>query len=278
MNTALLIDTSREVPSKLFGTFNIYPLGYIVEDSKGNKLEERTKIQEIQTSKLLSVLQKDKKARLLAPSIKDFVELYTYLSEEYKSLISVHSSLSTPAVFENAIVAKKIVSDIDIDIIDTQTLGTSSGIFIEELARKIPDAENINEIRKEAIRLEKKITSYILTRNEQLNTLGVGKTKKFSGITSSLKPYILYNFSYGKWSEEGKNRAPKLLIEEIEERIKKIKDFKEIKYIYFSANGAFSKDLKQILKVFKNSNPEKITPSLVSYFLLGKESFNFSYF
>jgi fatty acid-binding protein DegV len=278
MNTAIVIDTSREVPSKLYEIFNIYPLGYVIEDSKGNKYEERTKIQEIQTSKLLSVIKKDKKSKLLAPSIKDYVELYTYLAEEYKSLISIHSSLSTPAVFENAIVAKKIVSDVNIDIIDTQTLGTSSGIFIEELAKKIPESENINEIRKEAIRLDKKITSYILTRSDQLSNLRVGKIKKTSSLISSLKPYIFYQFSYGKWSEEGKNRSSKILVEEIKERVNEIKNIKEIKNFYYSSDREFSKGINPILKVFKNDNFEKITPSLVSYFLLGKESFNFSYF
>ena len=278
MNTALVIDTSREVPSKLFGNLNIYPLGYIVEDSKGNMYEERTKIQEIQTSKLLSVIEKDKKARLLAPSIKDFVELYTYLAEEYTSLISVHSSLSTPAVLENAIVAKKIVSDIDIDIIDTHTLGTSSGIFIEELAKKIPVAENINEIRKEAIRLDKKIISHILTRSAQLSNLDSGKSITPSGTTPPLKSYIYYQYSFGKWSEEGKNRASKLLTEEIKESIKNIKNFKEIKSLYYSASGEFSRNLDQILKAFRNINNVKITSSLVSYFLLGRNSFNFSYF
>ncbi len=278
MNTAIVIDTSREVPSKLYEVLNIYPLGYVIEDSKGNKYEERIKIQELQTSKLLSVIKKDEKSKLLSPSIKDYVELYTYLAEEYKSLISIHSSLSTPAVFENALVAKKIVSDVDIDIIDTQTLGTSSGIFIEKLARKIPDAENINEIRKEAIRLDKKITSYVLTRSEQLSNLGVGKTIKTSAITSSLKPYIFYQFSYGKWSEEGNNRSAKILIDEIRERVDKIKNIKHIKNVYFSSNGEFSKELNKILKVFKKDKFEKITSSLVSCFLLGKESFNFSYF
>jgi len=278
MNTALVIDTSREVPTKLYEIYNIYPLGYIVEDSSGNKFEERTKIQEVQTSKLLSAIKKDKKTKLLAPSIKDFVELYTYLAEEYKSLISIHSSLSTPAVIENAIVAKKFVSDINIDIIDTPTLATSSGIFIEELAKKIPDAENINDIRKEAIRLDKKITSYLLTKNEQFRNMCIGNTKKLSSVTSTFKPYYFYQFNHGKWNEEGKNRATKPLIEEIKKRVKEIKNLKEITQIYFSTSRDFSRELKKILKIFSNKNVVEITPSLVSYHLIGKNSFNISYF
>ncbi|MFW9852206.1 MAG: DegV family protein [Candidatus Thorarchaeota archaeon] len=278
MNTAVVIDTSREVTPILYKIYNIYPVGYIVEDSKGKKLEERTKIQEVQTSKLLSIVQKDKKTKLLAPSIKDFVELYTYLAEEYKSLISIHSSLSTPAVIENAILAKKFISDITIDIIDTQTLGSSSGIFIEELAKKIPNAENINEIRKEAIRLDKKISSYILTKNTQLRNMIVGNTKKFYNIPSTFKSYYFYQFNYGKWSEEGRNRISQPLIEEIKERVKEIKNLSEIRQINYSTSSDFSRDLKYILKTFKNKKIEETTPSLVSYHLLGKNRFDISYF
>lgn len=277
MNTAIVIDTSREVPDKWYSLYNIYPLGYVIEDSTGQKHVERTQIQSVRTPELVELICQDRKSNLLAPSIKDFVELYTYLSENYDSIISLHSSNITPAVFENAIVAKKLVSEIDIDIIDSHTFGASSGLFVEELAKFIMEAKNINEIRKEAISLNKHISSIILSKNDQLNTIGLRKASWHTAFTSSFRPYVLYQELSGRWETIKRGRNIKSFVNEIIKRVEIVNQAKEIKTVYITHHGTLSKNVRKIERVVSNSSIVETNPSLITHYLLGENYIDFAF-
>ncbi len=277
MNTAIVIDTSREVPDKWYSLYNIYPLGYVIEDSTGQKHVERTQIQSVRTPELVELVCQDRKSNLLAPSIKDFVELYTYLSENYDSIISLHSSNITPAVFENAIVAKKLVSEIDIDVIDSHTFGASSGLFVEELAKFIMEAKNINEIRKEAISLNKHISSIILSKNDQLNTIGLRKGSWHTAFTSSFRPYVLYQELNGRWETIKRGRNINSFVNEIIKRVEIVNQAKEIKTVYITHHGTLSKNVKKIERVISNSNVVETNPSLITHYLLGENYIDFAF-
>ena len=277
MNTAIVIDTSREIPSQWYELYNIFPLGYVVQDSSGQKHSERVQIQSIRTPELIEILCKDKKSQLLSPSIKEFVELYTYLAENFDSIVSLHSSLVTPAIFENAIIAKKLVSEIEIDIIDTHTFGASSGLFVEELAKLLPEAKKISEIRKEALNLNKHISSIVLSKNDQLNTIGLRKGGWYSSITSSLRPYVLYQEVHGNWNTIKRGRNVGSLNDEILKRIEIVNKAKEIKTAYLTHHGIFERNIKKIRNIVSQSNVVETSPSLVTHYLLGKTYIDFSF-
>ena len=277
MNTAIVIDTSREFPDKWYSLYNIYPLGYVIEDSSGQRHIERTQIQSIRTPELVELVCEDRKSKLLAPSIKDFVELYTFLSENYDSIVSLHSSNITPAVFENALVAKKLVSEIDIDIIDSHTFGASSGIFVEELAKFIMEAKNINEIRKEAISLNKRISSIILSKNDQLNTIGLRKGSWHTAFTSTFRPYVMYRELYGKWETIKRGRNIKSFVKEIIKRVEIVNRDKEIKTVYITYHGTLSKNVRKIRSIVSETNIVETNPSLITHYLLGENYIDFAF-
>ncbi len=277
MNTAIVIDTSREFDQELYVPYNVFPIGYILEDSKGEKIPERISIRKIQTSELISEAKRDKKAKIYAPSIKDFVELYTYLAEDHDSLLSIHSSLVTPAVFDNALVAKKLVSEINIDVVDTQTFGSASGLFVEELAKFVPGAKNINEIRKEAINLNKRLNSFIMSRNDELTSIGLRSSNLLTYVTSSFRPYTLYQYFNNNWQELKRSRNVKTLINEVKNSAEIVKKAKDISNIYYSSSWEFSRELKGILKIFDKTESTESSQSLVTYFLLGRNYFDISF-
>ncbi len=277
MKPAIVIDSSSELPQKLYPKYNIFPLGYVVRDSNNETHKERTQVQTLQTSKLLSIICNDKSAQFFAPSIKDFVELYTFLSEEFDSIISIHSSFATPVVFENALVAKKLVSEISIDVIDTHTLGSSSGLFVEELAKFIVEAKNINEIRKETISLDKHINSFIITKNENLNLTGLEKIDWRKSLTTSFKTYSLYNYFHTNWNILSNSRNTQKLFYKIQEKLAVISKTKDLKNVFYSSSKNFSKDTKSILNKMRKIPKTETKPSLVAYYLLGDNSFDISF-
>lgn len=277
MKPAIVIDTSREIPREFYDVYNIFPIGYSFVDSKGQKYEEQLHIHEFQTSKLVSKANKDKKANIYSPNIKDFVELYTYLSEDFDTIISIHSSLFTPVVFENALVAKKMVSEISIDVIDSPTFGSSSGLFVEELAKIVCGAKTINTIRKEAITLNKYINSYVLSRNLNLIAEGEAKIQSIFGLKSQLEPYVIHHYFHGSWEIERTNRNFKTLFKDIKTGLELIYQAKEMKSIYYSTNQRFEKEIEDILESFTIPNVRKTPDSLPKYYLLGNNYFEIAF-
>ena len=271
MKQALVIDTSREIPFESYKNENIFPVGYRIEDSKGQIYSEREHIHSIHTNDLISVLNEDKKAQIYAPSIKDFVELYTFLAEEYNSLVSIHSSYFTPAVFEHALIAKKMVSGITIDLIDTPTISSAAGIFTCEMAKFIPQAKNINDIRKRAIDLNKNIVSYTITQNENLMEEEKGNISKNKILPFVFKNYILYHYFHSQWNIVMNNRILKNVFREMTNRINLSLKTKEISYVFYSFSSIFKKESKDVLRKFRKISKTETLQSLISRYLLGKD-------
>ncbi len=270
MRATIVIDTSREIPLDLYEQYQIYPVGYLLKDSKNNIHRERKTVRELATSELLEIAKKDKKAELLAPSIKDFVELYTYLSEDYDTIISLHSATITPAVFENAILAKKLVSEAKIDVVDTPTFGPSSAIMVEEMIKAIEKAKSINDVRKEGFNVSRNLQSLLLSKNDQLSKVGLRKSSWLSGLSATFRPYVLYRLFHNNWKEEKRSRNEKSLFKEIRNIIQIVKEAKDISKVYYNS-FILEDEFKNILEDCFNDKVkvEQSHASLVSHFLLG---------
>ncbi|MHA1205437.1 MAG: DegV family protein [Candidatus Heimdallarchaeaceae archaeon] len=276
MEIAIVTDTSRALPSQLYKLYNIYPLGYYLEDSKGTIFAERVSAQEVQTDKLLTIAEKDKNAQLYSPTVKDFVELYTFLEEDFDHIISFHSSLFTPTVFENAILAKKVVSDITVDVLDTYSFESSSGLILNQLAKKIQDAESINEIRKESFSLHGRTHSQLLTKNDQFNKIGLRRVTFLSNIKSAFVPWNLYLFKQSNWDLVKNSRSIKTLQSEMETRLISLEKSKDLKFCYYSSSKRLNKEVKELLEKLDNLYVEETPQTLVSYFLTSEYSMNIS--
>lgn len=270
MKSAIVVDTFVEVRPDLFSYYDIYPIGYVVVDSNNEKHYERKTIRELRTAELRFLLNRDKKAQLLAPSLKDFVELYTYLTEDFDSIISIHSALFTPAVFENAILAKKLVSGASIDIIETHCFSSASGLFLEQLVRTIENAKRINEVRKAAINNNRGIEAFVIARQDLLNLVGLRKTTWLTGITTTIRPFVLYHFYNGEWKEVIRSRSTKGMIEHIKKRLELVTDVKTLQKAAISSTSDFIQEKESIMNLLSNIKMTTYEPSLVSYYLLNK--------
>jgi len=271
MKQAIVIDSSREIPVELATNADIYPLGYSLQDSKGQIYRERIHTHELNTAELVSIVNKDKKAQIFAPNIKDFVELYTFLAEEYDSLISIHSSQFTPAVFEHALVAKKMVSGIIIDVVDSQTIGPAAGLFTAELVGFLPIAKSINDIRKKAIELNKYIHSFTVTDCNNLQQVSEVKGSSSKGFSLSFKNYNLYHYFHTNWELVSNNKNSRTLFKDIHGKMNLVHKTKEIKQIYYSSSTSFNKDTKDVLRRIRKVNKTETNQSLISRYLFGRD-------
>ncbi len=271
MKQAIVIDSSREIPLELYKEEQIFPVGYSIEDSKGQIYSEREHTHSLNTGRLMSIVNQDKKANIFAPNIKEFVELYTFLAEEYDSLISIHSSLFTPSVYEHALLAKKMVSGITIDLVDSPTIGPASGLFTAELVKFIPDAKNINEIRKKAIELNKRISAYTITENDNLVKEGKGKVNTQKTFPFSFTNHNLYHYFHTQWTNISQDRKAHNLFKEANHRINIVSKTKEVESIFYSSSSKYTKNTKDIIRRFRKVPKTETKQSIISYYVLGKE-------
>ena len=271
MKQAIVIDSSREIPLELYRNEHIFPVGYSIEDSKKEFHYERESVDNLHTDEMISVVNGDKKARIFAPDIKEFVELYTFLAEEYDSLISIHSSYFTPAVYEHALVAKKMVSGITIDLVDSPTIGSAAGLFTSELINFAPKASNINEIRKKAIDLNRNINAYTITENDKL----VKEVKDRENVPKSssfpLRNYNLYHYFHTNWEIISTNRKSRNLFKDVNSRINLTSKTKEISKVYYSTSSNHVRETKETLRRIRKVEKTETHQSLISRYLLGKD-------
>lgn len=271
MKQAIVIDSSREIPLELYRNEHIFPVGYSIEDSKKEFHYERESVDNLHTDEMISVVNGDKKARIFAPDIKEFVELYTFLAEEYDSLISIHSSYFTPAVYEHALVAKKMVSGITIDLVDSPTIGSAAGLFTSELIKFIPKASTINDIRKKAIDLNRNINAYTITENDKL----VKEVKDRENVPKSssfpLRNYNLYHYFHTNWEIISTNRKSRNLFKDVNSRINLTSKTKEISKVYYSTSSNHVRETKETLRRIRKVEKTETHQSLISRYLLGKD-------
>jgi hypothetical protein len=271
MKQAIVIDSSREIPSKYTNNKDIFPLGYSLQDSKGQIYQERIHTHELNTAELLSIVNNDKKTQIFAPSIKEFVELYTFLAEEYDSLISIHSSQFTPAVFEHALVAKKMVSGISIDLIDSPTIGPAAGLFVAELVDFIPKAKTINDIRKKSIELNRYIHSFTVTECDLLGEICEKKGASSKGFPLTPKSYNLYHYTHSDWEKVSNNRNSRTLFKDLYGRMSIERKNKGINQIFYSSSTSFMRDAKDVLRRIRKVDKTETSQSLISRYLFGRD-------
>ncbi len=273
MDIAIVSDSSRKLAPKMYSEYNIFPLGYYLEDSKGKLHVERKTIWDLKTEELIKIAYSDKKAKLFAPTLKDYVELYTYLGEKYDHIISLHSSLFTPAVFENAILAKKLVSEIPIDVLDTKTFGCAANLLLEKLALSVAEKDNINEIKKEFFSLQNRIISIIVTKDDNFQIIGLKKASWIENIVR-IKPWALYNFIHNEWKKSKTARGQKGLLKEAHKKLEAITKTKDLTAIYYYSSGILEKETETFLENYSEYYPRGCGFSLVSYYLLSNNVFD----
>ncbi len=271
MKQAIVIDSSREIPLELYRNEHIFPVGYSIEDSKKESHYERESVDKLHTDELISIINGDKKARIFAPNIKEFVELYTFLAEEYDSLISIHSSYFTPAVYEHALVAKKMVSGITIDLVDSPTIGSAAGLFTSELIKFIPKASTINDIRKKAIDLNRNINAYTITENDKLVKEVKDRENVLKSSSFPLKNYNLYHYFHTNWEIISTNRKSKNLFKDINSRINLTNKTKEITKVFYSTSSNHIRETKETLRRIRKVEKTETHQSIISRYLLGKD-------
>jgi DegV family protein with EDD domain len=127
------------------------------------------------------------------PSPQEFVELYKNIAKEYDEILSIHISSQLSGTVDSAIQAKKILSKIKIEVIDSKSTSMGLGFLVLAAARHVQAGENFQSCKEliESARNRVKLF-FILKTLEFLKRGGrIGSASSLLGAALNLKAILM---------------------------------------------------------------------------------------
>jgi len=127
------------------------------------------------------------------PSPGEFVEAYRNLLEQgIDTIVSIHISAHLSGTYRSAEVAKSMLPEADIEVIDSRQASTVLGVVVLEAARAARAGKSKEEIIDLVNRLIEKIRVFFMVNTlEYLQKGGrIGKAQAFLGSMLNIKPIL----------------------------------------------------------------------------------------
>lgn len=157
------------------------------------------------------------------PSPGDFVEVYKRLGEEADSIISIHISSKQSGTYQSAMLAKEMLPDLDIEVIDSKATCLTMGLMVLAAAEAVQQGKSKQEIVEMVKRLADQDNTRVIFVVESLEYLQkngrIGKASAFLGTMLNIKPILTYEDGVVAPAEKvrGKGKALDRQIAMIEE-------------------------------------------------------------
>lgn len=130
--------------------------------------------------------------RTSQPSPAEFVRLYRELTKDGSSVVSIHLSSKLSGTYQSAVMARQMVPDADIEVIDSRLASLGIALVVRQaalMAKSGVPKELITERTKLNARLCR--TYFVVTTLEYLFKNGrIGKAAHLVGSLLSLKPIL----------------------------------------------------------------------------------------
>lgn len=159
--------------------------------------------------------------RTSQPSPGDFHKVYSSLIAEGHSIISIHISANLSGTFQSATIAKNMLPDADITLIDSKSASLGLGLIAYQCAKLIEQGKSASEITEIAKNIvDGQVICFGVDTLEFLQKNGrIGKASALIGTLLNVKPILTLN-SEGIVSPLGKVRGKNKVIPYLVEKAK----------------------------------------------------------
>lgn len=159
-----------------------------------------------------------------APSVGDFIRVYTRLGQEVEGIVSIHLSSNLSATYQAARVAGEAVEEVvPVRLVDSGTAAMGQGFAALAAARVAASGADLEEVAREAERVSRRAMVFaMLDTLEYLRRSGrAGRAISLATSVLSIKP-ILYLDGQGVdvlAKPRTQEKALRVMLEEMEKRV-----------------------------------------------------------
>lgn len=186
---ALVVDSTFDLPEDMIKDFplEIVPLKvHFGEDAYLDRVE----LSPVDFYRML--VERSEFPKTAQPPVGAFVKVFERLSQEGKSILSIHLSSKLSGTCGAAEMAKNEVKDADITVFDTLQASVGTGLFVKRAMDGIKAGADKEEILKglEALRESCKVYFSVDTLEYLQKGGRIGKAQAFLGSILNIKPLL----------------------------------------------------------------------------------------
>ena len=142
-NVAIVTDSTANIPDELVQELNIHVVPVWLY-WQGQGLRDGL---DITAGQLYRLMREDKHLpSTAAPSVGDFLSVYTRLSREAEGIVSIHVSSELSGIYNAALTAAKLVENVSIQVVDSRSGAMGHGFVILEAARVAAAGRPLEEV------------------------------------------------------------------------------------------------------------------------------------
>jgi DegV family protein with EDD domain len=244
----VITDSTSSIGEDLIKKYKVIQVSFYFEID-GNLYKD---LYDIKTEEIFEKLKNKNfiEFKAFPPRPEDFLNEFKRVEENKIFCITISSTLS--GCYKNALIAKTMIKDKEIEVIDSLNAGSGEGILTYKILNLIENGYSFKEIKIESENLINKIRTYVYidSLKDVYRTGRIPKIISNFGSLLSLKPIISIDYGKIRSITLAKNRVDGInkLIEIIKREIKEETIF--CMYINFSEEIEFFRE--EILKIFPN--------------------------
>jgi DegV family protein with EDD domain len=253
---AIVTDSTADIPKELIEKFKIKVVPLYINFEDKSYLEDGIDI----TGKQFYERLKEVKSQPTTsqPTPTDFIGVYQELLKENEAVISIHISQKMSGTFSSAEMARKELSDNDIEVIDSELVHMPLGILAIKAAEMALDGKSKEEILKSINDLKQKI-SILFIPNTLKYLIMNGRIGRARGLIASvleIRPILTLHM--GEVSQFKTTRRFSQAKNELINSMRSIVKNKEALIVVVSDSDAKTEGDEMAQRIKETFNPKQI--------------------
>lgn len=205
----VITDSTANLPQELIKRYNIIQIPFYFEIE--NKVFRDSV--DITNEEIFKIFENKKflEFKAFPPKVEDFLDVFKKVDEEKIICITISSTMS--GCYKNALIAKNLILDKKIEVIDSLNAGSGEGILTYKIIELIENSLPFNEIILKGRELVNKIKTYVYidSLKDVFRTGRIPKILSDFGSLLSLKPIVSVDFGKIKKVSLAKDRYDGIL-------------------------------------------------------------------
>jgi DegV family protein with EDD domain len=187
---AIVTDSTADIPNDLVERYGIKVVPLYVNFEDRSYLDNGVDITSKQFYERLRSVKKQPTTS--QPTPQDFIKAYSELLKENEAIISIHISKKMSGTFSSAEMARKELSDSDIEVIDSELVHIPLGILVIKAAELACDGKSKEEILDTINKLKQKITVLFIPSTLKYLIMGgrIGRAKGLIASVLEIRPIL----------------------------------------------------------------------------------------